>query len=1198
MRGAGLRRLLAVAGLELRSALTGALFWGLLGFALLCGAALNVTAFTTAGGAVRPYVNSQHAMAWLFAMSGFLVYGFFTSILAGTAPLRDDDLRVSELLHATPLSRRQYLAGKLLGVLAAVGLALVLHVLITVAWTELAPVAPGLDRGPFRWAHYLLPAVVFPLPLVLFCAGAAFALGVRTRRAVAVYALPVALFFAVAWLMAWGPADLHPGLDRLLMIVDPTGLRWLLRTVLGVDRGVGFYNAAPLPVDATLVAGRLATLAVPAAAVGWVMLRDRGERSAGGTATSQSAVQPGQESPAACDGRRSSPRPATGLGAALAPLGMAVSPPGFAAGVARVARVELRQLRGQPGLYLFVPLLMLLVWETVASVRGVYGSAVTPTAGRLAVEALGVTTLLACLVLLFYTVQAVTRERTTGFRALLESSPVPTGAILLAKGVAHAAVLAALLAGCAVVAVAMLVAAGSPLRPGPLLLVWGPVLVPTLVLWVCFVTALLAAVRDPHATYALALGALGLSLHHLRSESATWVTHWTLLGALRWSDLGTFALNREPLLLNRLLVLAAALLLAVVAARLYPRVEADPVGRWHRFHPRRAVRLGARLAPLAALVALLAVPLGLGVRDGFQGGAEEEWAREYRRRNLVPWHRVEPPHVTRLDLAVDLRPAARSARVEGTFTLVDSTPDPMPRLAFTVGRSFQGVRWWVEGEEVPFEDRSGLHVLRPLAAPVLEPGREIRVSFAYRLVAPRGYTRKGGGVEQFILPSGVFLHTLRDSALPVPGFVAGVGAASAPAYEPAEPDPDRWRRELAADAGSPRPFDLRMEVTAPAAFTVTGTGRKVAETTEGERTTSVWETAHPVRALCLVAGRWQVRRRAGVAVYHHPAHSENVEEMLDTLAAARRRYSEWFHPYPWRELRISEIPGLADNAMGFATNVAFSESLGFLAAAGDPGRPVFLVTAHEAAHQWWGNLLAPASGPGTGYLVEGLAHFSALLLAEAEHGEEARRHLARSMERSYLRSRRADTEPSLLRTVDDRRPSDRAVVYDKGAWVTWMLQRHLGRQRFLAGLRGFVRTFRDGPDHPTPRDLVEHLRPFAADPAAYEAFVDTWFRRVVLPEIRLSRVSVEPVGERWRVSATVENLGTGSVPVEVAVIGEGASGAAPGGAGTAEARSTVRPAPGEPAALQLEVGFEPRRLVVDPDVHLLQRGRERAAVAL
>lgn len=369
------------------------------------------------------------------------------------------------------------------------------------------------------------------------------------------------------------------------------------------------------------------------------------------------------------------------------------------------------------------------------------------------------------------------------------------------------------------------------------------------------------------------------------------------------------------------------------------------------------------------------------------------------------------------------------------------------------------------------------------------------------------------------------------------------------------------------------------------------------------RTRVVWETSYPVRALDVVAGRWEVRREGDVAVYFHPGHERNVDEMLATLVAARRHYSEWFHPYPWRELKLSEFPNLETNARGFPSHVHFSEGIGFLTRSQGSSSLVFLVTAHEAAHQWWGNLLAAADGPGTGHLVEGMAHYSALLLQEAVHGERGRIELARRMEESYLRLRRRDTEKPLIEMVDDRSAADWTVVYEKGAWVTWMLDRHLGRERTLAGLRSFIRRFRGADDHPATQDLIEALRPYAPDPEAYQAFVDQWFYDVVLPEVRLSEVAVTPAEGRWRVAATVGNVGTGTVTVEVAAergerFPSTGDGSPRDGRSFAERRTAVRLAPGQRRRVALTTDFEPEKLVVDPDVAVLQSNRSWATVEL
>ena len=276
----------------------------------------------------------------------------------------------------------------------------------------------------------------------------------------------------------------------------------------------------------------------------------------------------------------------------------------------------------------------------------------------------------------------------------------------------------------------------------------------------------------------------------------------------------------------------------------------------------------------------------------------------------------------------------------------------------------------------------------------------------------------------------------------------------------------------------------------------------------------VWESDHPVSFFNVVAGRWDVKRGDGTAVFYHPGHPYNVDEMLESLDAARKYFSEWFYPYPWKELKLSEFPNLATYAQGFPTNITFSEGIGFLTRSpGDPrrvrdhrsrgGTPV--VGQHRDARQ----------GPGGNILAEGTAHFSTILLVEQMKGLNARIDFCKRLEANYGKSRRPDSERPLVKT-DGTRPSDTTVMYDKGGWVFWMLLNHMGRDRALEGIRAFIKTYHGNPDHPVLQDFLEAMRPFAPDPAAFDAFTHQWFFEVVLPEYRLYEPRKARQGDSWK----------------------------------------------------------------------------------
>jgi ABC-2 type transport system permease protein len=1148
------RRFLTVAGQELKTHLAGPLFWVLAVLAGLATATIDPTALIPSGdaatGAGRLFINSRYAVAQSLGLVSFFVYSFFAAIMAGLSVLREDEHRISELLRSTPLTRAEHVSGRLAGICAALGLALALHVLVAIGLIQLAP---GWNseavRGPFRLAHFVLPALAFAAPGIWFSAGLAFAVGNRTRQPMAVFAVPTALFLVTVYVFnSWTFSGASPFVETLLMILDPSGLRWLRQTAFSVDRGAAFYNSAPFGFDMAFLLCRLFAIGAPLLAI-IASVRHSGRPR-------RTAAPP-----------QNPPDPKAITFGPLSDLRMSRSAPSFLTGTMNTFRAELRELRSQPGLYLFALLVVAMVAEFALSAE-IHDAPLLLTAGVIAVGTVEVITFLVCLLLLFSTVESVNRERSTRFASILYAAPLRTGALLLGKGLANAVLAGVVLALCAALALALLgVQEQGRVEVWPFVLVWGLVLIPSFFLWSAFVAAVLAVVRERTAAYAIGLAVLMLSGYQAVSGSATWLTNWTLAGALRWSDMGLFELNGPALLLNRAMAAGLGFFFAAVAGRLFARAEYDPAATMHRLRPANLLRGALRLVPFTLLPLAAGSVLAARIESGFQSEAATGRAEAYWRRNVAAWAAVEPAAATHVDLKVGLDPRRRSAAIEGSFRMINPTERAMRRLPFTVGPSFGYVAWTLDGVPAKPDDRSGLHVLTP-SAPLL-PGAEIRVGFSYSALFPEGATRNGGGVEQFVLPSGVALHTLRDSFLPVPGFV----------------DDDNEEEDRKGPAvGNAVPFTTRIEVTAPSEYTVNSVGEKAFERTRGGSTRVVWESKVPVRALNIVAGRWNVRRGDGTAVFYHPAHPYNVDEMLGALTAARRRYSAWFAPYPWPELRLSEFPNEVSNAQGFPTNIPFSEGIGFLTRSGPRTRLAFVVTAHEAAHQWWGNLLNPGDGPGADVLIEGMAHYSTLLLLESELGLQERIAFAILLEERYGEQRRADLERPLVAINGDE-----TVVQDKGAWVMWMLHNHLGRGRMLAGLQEFIRRYHAPEDgrFPTLQDLIEALRPYAKDQRAYQKLVDQWFFGVVLPQYRIRNVAAVESGGSWNVSATVENVGTGSTSVELAVV-----------RGAQFSKKTLRLAPAQPRRVTWVVPFKPERIVVDPDALVLQSDRDGAAAEL
>ncbi|MBL8692948.1 MAG: ABC transporter permease subunit [Planctomycetes bacterium] len=1194
-------RMGAVFRLELRDTLRRPLFWTLVALLVLMSLGLSAgnvqigTGDSSTGGK-RAWITNEFAISQWVSLTGLLLYSFFASVAAGMSVIRDDEAKVSDLLHSTPLRAHEYVWGKFLGTFTAFALAAVLHLGSLACFSHLLPRSDAAEvRGPFVLWSYVAPGLKFLLPLVIFVAGTSFAIGERNRKPILVFVLPVALLLTTLFfLLTWSPTWLDPRWNRLLMALEPSGFRWLNETYLRVDRGVDFYNHSTVAGDWLLIGSRSAFAALGIGSVLWSAARLKSQLRGSVRIAPGAAAIAAEEVPTE---RRQ-----------LAPLGslvMSQRPVGWLRAFTLVSRAELRELAGQAGLYLFVPLILLQTIGNAAFAVGAFDTPLLQTSGTLAASSINTLTTLVCFLLLFYTVESLQRESTTGIALLWRSTPTHTSALIAGKVMAISVVAAvievAALLGCGIV---LAFQGKVPFEIRPFLLLWGLVLTPTFIFWASLTAFLYSASRNRYLTYALGLGAMALTGYCQLRGWLNWATSWNLWDAVRWTDIGFAEIDGSALALNRVTVLSAAILFVILAVRLYPRRELDAIHLSKRLQPWPLLRASFPILPFVALPSIGIGVLGTWVHRGYQGGVMEKAQKDYWRRNVRTWLDAQEPALTSVDVELDLDPGAHSLRSKGTYQLWNDWKDPMERLVFTGGAHWRNVQWKLEGKPFEPKNQSGLYVFT-LPTPLPPDGR-LSVGFEFEGKFPDGVSKLGGGAGQFILPSSVVLTSFGSEFAPLVGFVDGVGVDEENRTDSKEYSDSFYLGRTPPAFGSPSSFTTKVTVHAPADYQVHSVGVCTRDAVEGNRRTVVWESDQPVRFYNVVAGKWVVKEGADTKIYYHPEHAYNIEEMSLALDSARKWYSEWFRPYPWKELKLSEFAGHASYAQGFATNITFSENIGFLVEDDPKTHLAFFVTAHEAAHQWWGNMLTPAKGPGGNILSEGMAHYSTMRLLEQVKGEHARREFCKRIEERYGDSRQVDSERPLVK-IDGSKPGDTTVTYDRGGWVFWMTERLLGRDAMQRGLRAFMDQYCNNTDFPVLQDFTAVMREQAADPERFDRFVRDWYHGTALPEFKISgaerkqaALSTNPAGaddslRAWDVGFEIRNVGTGQEPVTVAaVLGEPFDDAGKPNEKYREERTTVLLGPGEQRSVRLQCAFQPDRIVVDPDVHLLQLQRKLA----
>ena len=100
-------------------------------------------------GGTKAHITSEFAVAMQLGIFTTLFYAFFISVAAGMTIIQDEEWRLGELLHATPLRTREYIWAKFAAVLAGCLIILGIHLAATAFFYHVLPnaEAAGVPRA-------------------------------------------------------------------------------------------------------------------------------------------------------------------------------------------------------------------------------------------------------------------------------------------------------------------------------------------------------------------------------------------------------------------------------------------------------------------------------------------------------------------------------------------------------------------------------------------------------------------------------------------------------------------------------------------------------------------------------------------------------------------------------------------------------------------------------------------------------------------------------------------------------------------------------------------------------------------------------------------------------------------------------------------------------------------------------------------
>ncbi|MBK8179898.1 MAG: M1 family metallopeptidase [Planctomycetes bacterium] len=253
-------------------------------------------------------------------------------------------------------------------------------------------------------------------------------------------------------------------------------------------------------------------------------------------------------------------------------------------------------------------------------------------------------------------------------------------------------------------------------------------------------------------------------------------------------------------------------------------------------------------------------------------------------------------------------------------------------------------------------------------------------------------------------------------------------------------------------------------VVMPAGWTSLAAGERVERRElEGGRALERWRmsTPHPAYLTTLVAGDFAVRHDVwdGIPLLYlaDPDLAPHIEsrfretpailEFLSRLTGVRYPYAKY------GQAVVADFPfgGMENISATTLTDAWLTDERG------SRDEPAFGLIAHEAAHQWFGNLLTCADWSHI-WLNEGWATYATELYVEAAQGREAFEISMANTREGYLR---LDVGPARRPIVHGvyREPMDLFVtghVYPGAASRLHQLRFELGDPAFFAGVRRYV----------------------------------------------------------------------------------------------------------------------------------------------
>ncbi|WP_395342730.1 ABC transporter permease/M1 family aminopeptidase [Ningiella sp. W23] len=1035
-------------------------------------------------------INSPHAIAQTLLIFGIFSLFLVVNFVANTA-MRNDVSKMNELIVTRPFSALTYQLGRFCG---AYLVCLTVFAMIPIA-VLIGSLMPWLDQerlGQFSLMYYVTPYFVFSTTTLFVFSALFYAVALRFRSMMAVYLVALGMFMLYAVL---GQIFSEPHQQEIAALLDPFGLNTyqeITRYWTPVER-----NTETVGFSSSVLANRGLWFAV-----GLSILLGFGRMFKPLSLN----VQSGQARRLSRQEYIPFDNDITAKYSNTRPLQQVITRTLF----------EMKQVFMSPAF----PLLMIfcafsLIFQFVEP-QGIYGAPNWPLTQYMVEMIRGAFGLALIIVITYYSAEVVWRERSVGMGDIVDSMPVSNFTFWLSKFVAVALVIIAVLT------VGMLAALFNQLAKGYMNFDFAQYFVSLLYFealpWILLVVlAFFIQALSPNkyigmlifVAYffvSLAFSQIGLE-HNMFNYAAS--------PAMQYSDMNGYGWYLSTQ--NHYMLYWSALAF-VFAAFSYAMWQRGPESSLQSRVRLLAYQLGGAGRAVVVVGALLFVASGTiihyntTVTNQFLTADERMDLQSEYEKAFAQFEDSPLPTITDVNINAAIFPEKRRIEVIASIDVVNRSEENIERFLVNLPQYSSDISITMDGGSLA-QVHENFDVAWFEFDNVLAPGES--ASGEIRLVRQH-FGFKDRGEDSTLVQNGTFINNYEL----LPYFGVNQRYYLTDRHERRKRDLPPPRRAYLLEDSSRYDesfFGPNVGLISFAATLSTSEdqlavapGYLESYWTEGGRNYFRYEMDSPmIDFYSIMSADLEVKsqRHKGVdiTVYYHRDHHWNVDRMIESSIDSLDLFTEAFGPYQHKQLRIIEFPGYRRFAQSFANTVPYSERIGFISDLRDPNTidPVYYITAHEVAHQWFGHQLNAANVQGSAILSEALSQYAALLVMQKKYGKDKIREFLSYELDSYLRGR---TQEILEEMPLMRSEGQQYIHYRKGSIVMMAIADRIGTEALNRALKRLIDQYRFSTSlQPTTLDLLAAIKANAAPDT--HAFIEQQFSQITIYDLRLQDLS-------------------------------------------------------------------------------------------